>query len=135
VPLAAVLWNGGSSFGGVIAFIYADLLVIPILNIYRKYYGAKMTLFLFVTMFVSMSAAALVIEFVFQTLHLVPRERHAKIVEAAITMNYTTALNIIFLALAALLLWRFFTTNGMSMLRMMDKMPGASRRGAHARGH
>jgi uncharacterized membrane protein YraQ (UPF0718 family) len=135
VPLAAVLWNGGSSFGGVIAFIYADLLVIPILNIYRKYYGAKMTLFLFVTMFVSMSAAALVIEFVFQALHLVPRERHAKIVEAAITMNYTTALNIIFLALAALLLWRFFTTNGMSMLRMMDKMPGASRRGAHARGH
>jgi uncharacterized membrane protein YraQ (UPF0718 family) len=135
VPLAAVLWNGGSSFGGVIAFIYADLLVIPILNIYRKYYGAKMTLFLFVTMFVSMSAAALVIEFVFQALHLVPRERHAKIVEAAITMNYTTVLNIILLALAALLLWRFFTTNGMSMLRMMDKMPGASRRGADAHAH
>ncbi len=135
VPLAAVLWNGGSSFGGVIAFIYADLLVIPILNIYRKYYGAKMTLFLFVTMFVAMSAAALVIEFVFQALHLVPRERHAKIVEAAVTMNYTTALNIIFLALAALLLWRFFRTNGMSMLRTMDKMPGASRRGAHARAH
>src|SRR5437867_216103 len=123
VPLAAVLWNGGSSFGGVIAFIYADLIVIPILNIYRKYYGAKMTAFLLVTMFVAMSAAALVIEFVFQALHLIPRERHAKIVEAAITMTYTTILNIIFLAVAALLLWRFFTTNGMSMLRMMDKMP------------
>ncbi len=47
VPLAAVLWNGGSSFGGVIAFIFADLLVIPILDIYRKYYGARMTVFLF----------------------------------------------------------------------------------------
>ena len=123
VPLAAVLWNGGSSFGGVIAFIYADLIVIPILNIYRKYYGAKMMAFLLVTMFASMSAAALVIEFVFQALHLIPGERHAKIVEAAITMNYTTILNIVFLTLAALLLWRFFTTNGMRMLRMMNKMP------------
>src|SRR5437588_2507051 len=103
VPLAAVLWNGGSSFGGVIAFIYADLIVIPILNIYRKYYGARMSAFLLVTMFASMSAAALVIEFVFQALHLIPRERHARIVEATITMNYTTVLNIIFLALAGLL--------------------------------
>src|SRR5947208_3449349 len=77
VPLAAVLWNGGSSFGGVIAFIYADLIVIPILNIYRKYYGAKMMAFLLVTMFASMSAAALVIEFIFQALHLIPRASHA----------------------------------------------------------
>ena len=127
VPLAAVLWNGGSSFGGVIAFIYADLIVLPLLNIYRKYYGGKMTAFLLVTMFASMSGAALVIEFVFQALHLIPHERHAKIVEASIAMNYTTVLNILFLAVAALLLWRFFTTNGMRMLRMMDKMP------AHAR--
>src|SRR5260370_20134107 len=135
VPLAAVLWNGGSSFGGVIAFIYADLLVIPILNIYRKYYGAKMMAFLFVTMFASMSAAALVIEFVFQALHLIPHERHAKIVEASISMNYTTILNIVFLALAALLLWRFFTTGGVKMLRMMDKMPTESRHGAAAHAH
>ena len=42
IPLAAVLWNGGISFGGVIAFIFADLIVLPILNIYRKYYGLKM---------------------------------------------------------------------------------------------
>src|SRR5205807_115557 len=82
-------------------FIYADLIVIPILNIYRKYYGARMMAFLFVTMFASMSAAALVTEFVFQALHFIPRERHAKIVEAAITMNYTTVLNIIFLVVAA----------------------------------
>src|SRR2546423_2846873 len=110
VPLAAVLWNGGSSFGGVIAFIFADLIVLPLLNIYRKYYGAKMSVFLLATMFVSMSPAALVIEFVFQALHLVPRERHARIVEASISMNYTTVLNIIFLAVAALLLWRVFST-------------------------
>src|SRR3954452_23791637 len=126
VPLAAVLWAGGSSFGGVIAFIFADLIVLPLLNIYRKYYGAKMSAFLFVAMFASMSAAALVIEFVFQALHLVPSERHARIVEASISMNYTTVLNIIFLAIAALLLWRFFTTGGVPMLRMMDEMPEES---------
>src|SRR5438045_4291573 len=78
VPLAAVLWNGGSSFGGVIAFIFADLIVFPLLNIYRKYYSARMSAFLLVTMFASMSAAALVIDFLFQALHLVPHERHAR---------------------------------------------------------
>ncbi len=135
VPLAAVLWNGGSSFGGVIAFIYADLIVIPVLNIYRKYYGAKMMVFLFVTMYVSMSAAALVIEFLFQALGLVPRGRHARIVEASISMNYTTVLNIIFLAIAVVLLWRFFATGGAKMLRMMNRMPEQLRPAAHAHAH
>jgi hypothetical protein len=131
VPLAAVLWNGGSSFGGVIAFIYADLIVIPILDIYRKYYGLKMSAFLLVTMYFSMATAALVIELVFQALHLVPSERHARIVEASITWNYTTLLNIVFLAIAALLLWRFFTTGGVQMAKMMNRMP--SEKHAHAR--
>ena len=135
VPLAAVLWNGGSSFGGVIAFIFADLIVLPILNIYRKYYGGKMSAFLLVTMFASMSAAALVVEFVFQALHLIPRERHARIVEASISMNYTTMLNITLLAVAALLLWRFFTTGGAPMLKMMDKMPSESSHEPHAHAH
>ena len=132
VPLAAVLWNGGSSFGGVIAFIYADLIVIPILDIYRKYYGPKVSAFLLVTMYASMASAALVIELLFQALHLVPAERHARIVEAAVTWNYTTVLNSIFLAMAALLLWRFFTTGGVEMARMMDRMP---ERAHHAKGH
>lgn len=65
IPLAAVLWNGGISFGGVIAFILADLIVIPVLNIYRKYYGIRMASFLFVTFYAAMSAAALVVELVF----------------------------------------------------------------------
>src|SRR5205823_9516923 len=77
VPLAAVLWNGGSSFGGVIAFIYADLIVIPILDIYRKYYGKRIALFLLGTMYVSMASAALLFEWIFQAVHLIPRERHA----------------------------------------------------------
>src|SRR5437868_5370497 len=112
VPLAAVLWNGGASFGGVIAFIFADLIVLPILDIYRRYYGLKMSLFLFATMYAAMASAALVIELLFQALHLVPAERHARIVEASIRCNYTTALNVIFLVIAAALLWRFFTTGG-----------------------
>lgn len=133
VPLAAVLWNGGSSFGGVVAFIYADLVVLPILNIYRKYYGGRMAAFLLVTMYAAMAGAALLIELLFQALHLVPGERHARIVEASIAMNYTTVLNLIFLGIAGVLLWRFFTTRGLDMLRMMNTMPrGARARQAHA---
>jgi hypothetical protein len=128
VPLAAVLWNGGASFGGVIAFIYADLIVLPILDIYRKYYGLKMSAFLLVTMYAAMAGSALVIELVFQALHLVPAERHARIVTASVQWNYTTVLNIAFLAIAAVLLWRFFTTGGPQMAREMDRPP----RQAHA---
>lgn len=121
VPLAAVLWNGGSSFGGVLAFIYADLIVLPILNIYRKYYGLSISVFLFITMYASMAAAALGIELIFKAVGLIPAERHAKIVETAIQWNYTTVLNIIFLALAVALVSRFLRTGGPEMLKMMDK--------------
>ena len=72
IPLAAVLWNGGISFGGVIAFIFADLIVLPILNIYRKYYGLKMAGFLFVTFYAAMAVAALIVELLFGALGLDP---------------------------------------------------------------
>jgi len=121
VPLAAVLWNGGISFGGVIAFIFADLIILPILNIYRKYYGWRMMLFLLGTFYVTMVAAGFVVEILFGALNLTPTARNAKVVEAHVSWNYTTVLNIIFLALAALLLWRFFRTKGLAMLRMMNK--------------
>jgi uncharacterized protein len=120
VPLAAVLWNGGISFGGVIAFIFADLIVLPILNIYRKYYGLKASVFLFATFYAAMVGAALLVEFGFDALGLIPAARSARIVEASVTLNYTTILNVIFLAIAALLLVRFFRTGGPEMLRMMD---------------
>ena len=123
IPLAAVLWNGGISFGGVIAFIFADLIVLPILNIYRKYYGPRMAGFLFVTFYASMAAAALIVEAIFGVLGLVPEQRHARVVEASIEWNYTTWLNIGFLVLAALLVWRFAMTGGPNMLRMMNKAP------------
>jgi uncharacterized protein len=121
IPLAAVLWNGGISFGGVIAFIFADLIVIPVLDIYRKYYGPKMATFLFVTFYVAMAGAALIVEAVFAVLGLIPVERNARVVEASITWNYTTWLNLLFLVLAALLVWRFLKTGGHEMLRMMNR--------------
>src|SRR5712675_426224 len=122
IPLAAVLWNGGISFGGVIAFIFADLIVLPILNIYRKYYGLKMAGFLFVTFYAAMAGAALIVESIFGILGLIPAQRNARVVETSITWDYTTRLNIAFLALAGLLVWRFLKTGGPAMLRMMNKL-------------
>src|SRR5438477_527983 len=87
VPLAAVLWNGGISFGGVVSFIFADLIILPILNIYRKYYGGRVSLFLLGTFYATMVAAGLVVEFLFDALGLIPNARHAKVVEAGIHWN------------------------------------------------
>jgi uncharacterized membrane protein YraQ (UPF0718 family) len=120
IPLAAVLWNGGISFGGVIAFIYADLIVLPIIDIYRKYYGWKVTALIIAVFYVAMAGAALIVEFLFQGLGLIPQHRAAQIVETSITFDYTTVLNIIFLALAAFLVVRFLKTGGPEMMAHMD---------------
>jgi len=136
VPLAAVLWNGGISFGGVISFIFADLIIIPILVIYRKYYGTKMMLFVLWTFYVTMAAAGYLVEIIFGALHLIPATRNAQVLEPHISWNYTTMLNIIFLALAAALLWRFFRTGGRQMLAKMDGAPdSAGGEHAHHQGH
>jgi uncharacterized membrane protein YraQ (UPF0718 family) len=131
VPLAAVLWNGGISFGGVIAFIFADLIILPILDIYRKYYGWRMAAFLLVTLFAAMVAAALVVELLFAGLGLIPDERNAKVEMADVTWNYTTLLNVAFLALAAVLVWRFVRTGGLPMLKEMNKPAVAARGHVH----
>jgi uncharacterized protein len=125
VPLAAVLWNGGISFGGVIAFIFADLLILPILNIYRKYYGTRMMLTLLGTFYVAMVAAGYLIELLFGATSLIPSTRSATVMQAGISWNYTTWLNIAFLVIAALLVVRFFTSGGGPMLRMMGGSPDA----------
>src|SRR6201992_3757861 len=132
VPLAAVLWNGGISFGGVIAFIYADLLIVPILNIYRKYYGNRMMLTLLGTFYAAMVAAGYMVELLFGTTGLIPKQRNATVMEATISWNYTTWLNIVFLIVAALLVVRFVTSGGMPMLRMMGGSPDAQE---HHGGH
>src|SRR5437762_2901651 len=83
VTRAAVLRNGGISFGGVAAFIFADLIVLPILNIYRKYYGRRMATYLLVTFYLTMAAAGYVVEIVFGLLGLIPEERNANVTEAS----------------------------------------------------
>ncbi|BBN49309.1 permease [Mycobacterium avium] len=123
VPLAAVLWNGGISFGGVIAFIYADLLILPILNIYRKYYGTRMMLTLLGTFYAAMVAAGYLVELIFGTSGLIPAQRAATVAEASVSWNYTTWLNVAFLVLALVLIVRFVRTNGLAMVRMMGGSP------------
>jgi uncharacterized membrane protein YraQ (UPF0718 family) len=132
VPLAAVLWNGGISFGGVLAFIFGDLIILPILNIYRKYYGLRMAAFLLVSFYVSMALAGLGVELLFEAIGIEPTTRNAKVTEASVTWDYTTYLNIVFLALAAVLVWRYFRRGGgLAMLRMMNRPVGHEHGHAH----
>jgi uncharacterized membrane protein YraQ (UPF0718 family) len=127
VPLAAVLWNGGISFGGVTAFIFADLIILPIINIYRKYYGWRTALLITGTFYVAMVVAGYAVELIFGTTGLIPKTRNAKVIEAGLSWNYTTWLNLAFLALATVLLLRFLRTGGIGMLRMMGGAPEAGR--------
>jgi uncharacterized protein len=125
VPLAAVLWNGGISFGGVIAFVFADLLILPILDIYRRYYGRRMAVFIFLTFYAAMAGAGLVVEFLFEGVGIERTARNAKVEMASVSWNYTTALNIVFLLVAASLLWRYFRRGGgIAMLKMMNEPMG-----------
>ena len=119
VPLAAVLWKDGLSFGGVTSFIFADLLILPILNIYRKYYGARMAAVLLATFYAAMVVAGYAVEGIFSGLGIVPSRAAATIPDSGVTWDYTTWLNIVFLVIAAAALIRFTRTGGIAMLRMM----------------
>jgi uncharacterized membrane protein YraQ (UPF0718 family) len=123
VPLAAVLYQGGISFGGVISFMFADLIIIPILLIYRKYYGTRMMLTLLGGFYLTMVIGGYLVEGIFQLFNLVPDNASVQVVEQGITWNYTTVLNIISFLLAAALLVRFTRTGGREMLAMMGGGP------------
>jgi uncharacterized protein len=120
VPLAAVLWRGGISFGGVIAFIFADLIILPVLNIYRRYYGRQVAVYLFVVSYLTMALAGLVVGLLFNVSGLTPTNRHVTVFDTAVSWNYDTFLNIAVLMLMAVLLVRFLRTGGVAMLRMME---------------
>lgn len=121
VPLAAVLWKGGIGFGGAVSFIFADLIILPILDIYRKYYGWKVMGYILLTFYVTMVAAGYIVELLFGALGITPQNRNVVAITEGIQWNYTTILNIIFLVLAAVLVIRFISTGGIPMLRMMNK--------------
>jgi uncharacterized membrane protein YraQ (UPF0718 family) len=123
VPLAAVLYSGGISFGGVISFLFADLIIVPILIIYRKYYGTRMMLVLLGAFYVTMVVGGYVVELLFGGLGLVPDRGRVEVAEAGISLNYTTVLNVIAFALAIVLVVRFVRTGGAKMLQMMGGDP------------
>ena len=123
VPLAAVLWRGGISFAGAIAFIFADLIILPVLNIYRKYYGWRMMVYLLVVSYVAMVVAGLVVGFSFDALHLVPTNRAVTVFQDHPTWDYTTFLDIAFVATSVALGVRFLRTGGPEMLKMMEMSP------------
>jgi uncharacterized membrane protein YraQ (UPF0718 family) len=123
VPLAAVLWNGGISFGGVISFLFADLLILPILNIYRRYYGLRVAAILAAVFYLSIVAAALAVEAIFAALHLIPAHHPLTLMQESISWSYTSVLNLIFILISALLLVRFLRTGGPAMLREMSGPP------------
>lgn len=107
VPLAAALWSGGISFGGVIAFIFADLIAFPLLMIYRRYYGWRLMWRMLAVFWALMSLAGLITEGIFAAAGLVPTARPTTVAPAHFSWNYTTYLNIVFLALFGVLYWLY----------------------------
>jgi uncharacterized membrane protein YraQ (UPF0718 family)/YHS domain-containing protein len=131
VPLAAALWRGGLAFGGVIAFIFADLITFPLLLIYRKYYGTKLTLQLLGVFWLVMSAAGLAVDLIFSGAGLVPHRAVAKIAEAHFAWNYTTFLNIAALIVFGVL-YRLSRKRGSSDAYAIDPVCGMQVRTADA---
>ncbi len=129
VPLAAVLWNGGISFGGVIAFLFGDLIIVPDPQHQPEVLRPEDGRLPARSFYFAMVLAGLGVELLFEAIGIEPTERNAKVTEAEVTWNYTTFLNIVFLGLAAVLVWRYFRRGGgLSMLKMMNEP-------AHAHGH
>ncbi|MER3547201.1 MAG: hypothetical protein C4338_06195 [Rhodanobacteraceae bacterium] len=133
VPLAAVLWNGGIGFGGVVAFIFGDLIIPPILNIYRKYYGAKPMLFLLASFYVVMVLAGLIVEGLFTLAGITPTHRGFAVPMGEISFNYTAVLNIVFAIVAVIFVAIFLRSGGPAMLHAMKH--GEHCHHDHAHGH
>jgi uncharacterized protein len=123
VPLAAVLWNGGISFGGVISFIFADLIILPIVNIHRKYYGGRMSVYLLVVSYAAMAVAGFLIGLAFNAFGIAPAHHQVAVLSSRPEWNYTSILDLVAVALMAVLGYRFLTTGGPAMLRAMEIPP------------
>jgi uncharacterized protein len=106
VPLAAVLWSGGIGFAGVIAFVFADLIVIPIIAIYVKYYGRRFAARITILMFVTMVIGALVVDAIFGGLGLVPHAHPTRAaVFGSVGVDYKLFLNVLALGVFVALFW------------------------------
>ena len=109
VPLAAALWSGGITFGGVVSFVFADLITLPLLLIYRKYYGLRLTAKLLAVFWATMSSAGLATEYLFKAVHITPptAAEHGMVGRDVWGWNYTTILDFIALAAFAVLYWLY----------------------------
>jgi uncharacterized membrane protein YraQ (UPF0718 family) len=106
IPLAAVLWSGGISFAGVMAFIFADLIVLPIVLAYRKYYGWTFTLRIVALMLLTMILAALAVDGLFSAAGLIPTTRPSREdIFGSVQLGYKLALNLVGLVVFAALFW------------------------------
>jgi YHS domain-containing protein len=111
VPFAVALWTGGVSFAGVIAFVYSDLITIPVLNVYRKYYGWKVMLYIFGVFFVTMAASGFLMEELFGALDIIPQvvESQSATEQEYFSLDYTFWLNLLAIGLSAFLYWTYRT--------------------------
>ncbi|HEV7207630.1 MAG TPA: permease [Mycobacteriales bacterium] len=110
VPLAAALWSSGITFGGVIAFVFADLITLPLLLIYRKYYGTRLTVRLLAVFWATMSLAGLLTEYLFKAVGIAPAPStsgHGLVGRNVYGWNYTTVLDVVALAAFAGLYWLY----------------------------
>jgi len=126
IPLAATLWHGGISFGGTISFIFADLVALPLVLIYRKYYGTKLAIRLTLVFWLVMSLSGLITEVVFNFLNLVPEMNHKMSHTNQLGANYTTVLNALALALIIWIYWMYRTreTTGTDLAFATDLVCG-----------
>ena len=107
VPLAAALWKGGISFGGVVSFVFADLISMPLLLIYRRFYGWRLALRMLLAFWVVMSAAGLMVQYLFQAVGIAPPGRPTQLVTNAFAMNYTSVLDLLALVALAAIFWEY----------------------------
>jgi uncharacterized membrane protein YraQ (UPF0718 family)/YHS domain-containing protein len=137
VPLAATLWTGGISFGGVISFIFADLIAFPLLLVYRKQYGTRVALRLLAWFWVAMSVAGIAVEGLARVAGLVPRHRPAVVASTSFAWDYTTYLNIVFLLVFGVLyvLYRSRDRLGASAAYATDPVCGMQVRRSNAPAH
>ena len=113
IPLASLLWSSGSTFGGVISFIYGDLIVIPLILVYRKYYGTWAAAYITLALYAAMVVAGVIVDLLFAGAGLIPQGAHgqAAMSQARFAWNYTAWLNILALVGAAWLAWLHFKGN------------------------
>jgi uncharacterized membrane protein YraQ (UPF0718 family)/YHS domain-containing protein len=137
VPMAAALWHGGISFGGVISFLFADLIALPLLIIYRKYYGTRLMFRMLVWFWAVMATAGLAVEGLFALAGWIPTDRPETIVDTKFEWNYTTFLNIVFLGLFGVLYWlhRHKDRYGGGAAYAIDPVCGMQVQRAHAPAH